>query len=32
MSKIVFENDELLAFRETVMEEYGYNKPNARLF
>ncbi|CAK8053488.1 tRNA guanosine(34) transglycosylase Tgt [Eupransor demetentiae] len=26
------ENDELLEFRERVMEDYGYNKPNARLF
>jgi queuine tRNA-ribosyltransferase len=30
--RTAIENDELLAFRETVMEEYGYNKPNARLF
>lgn len=25
-------NDELLEFREQVLEDYGYNKPNARLF
>jgi len=30
--RTAIENDELLEFRETVMEEYGYNKPNARLF
>ena len=30
--RTAIEHDELLAFRATVMEEYGYNKPNARLF
>lgn len=30
--RTAIENDELLEFREAVLEEYGYNKPNARLF
>ncbi|ETJ37959.1 hypothetical protein Q604_UNBC07865G0003, partial [human gut metagenome] len=30
--RTAIENDELLEFRARVMEEYGYNKPNARLF
>jgi len=31
MRKAIY-NDELPAFREDVLENYGYNKPNARLF
>lgn len=30
--RTAIEQDQLLAFRERVLEEYGYNKPNARLF
>ncbi|MDR3240889.1 MAG: tRNA guanosine(34) transglycosylase Tgt [Lactobacillaceae bacterium] len=31
MRKAIY-NDDLPAFREDVLENYGYNKPNARLF
>ena len=30
--RTAIENDSLLEFREKTLEDYGYNKPNARLF